>query len=973
MVESRLLTIIFMQKKFFIIFFFGAGILVFPNVVLAQSITRSSSGCFEREGDDNTAEVWMQSMDCTITVTNQTQSTVSTSLDVRNVDPNAMIVKDSSNNEMSVTRNTSSLTIPLSLAPFAVTSVHITPWETVDNDFWFAAITDPQPEPGGESPNPIFVSIMDQLKTIHVPFTLIGGDLIAGSSSDADAHNDEYELLDEVLADYSGTVFPVAGNHDAKQDVASHYEKYFGSDDYTFTYGDTRFIAFNSANKGQVDSTLSEESIAWLTNTLANATEKHRIVYMHHPLLPPSWATIQGIIAQEQRQQLAELFVQYGVELLIVGHAHGYEYRYISSTDFPGLSGGFYQLDAAGSGGSFNAYSGDHFFILVHVSPNGIDHYKIDYSSFNLAVTPASNNDGTESSVAFTITNLSPGTIPHLRVQGNVLASETLYGVTNDNTFFPVTTENVGGVQRGVVLLSDIPSGTSFSLKIGEQRNVVQGIENIVSSTGVIRFDTLPTSAHVATELGVQSTAAEARITITDWDASRHLRAWTESSEDGNEIVYTLFGLQPGREYRLYESGKFQLRFRADNTGTGTFRFAEASAHREYMVRPGALLPSSFGVMPASGGGANLQLLSGDGSVQKSFFAYDKKLSGGFDSLWLDSDGDGTLELATAPFAGNRTQVRVFAADGTLIDSFDPFGHNTTAGVEMIAADIDGDVNDELLIASNRGKKSIVRVYDFDSANNVFKLRDSFRAYGAKYTGDVMLASSDINDDGRTEILITPKRERAELQVFQWKPAKGIMKLWQTHLLPSSSATSPGFTVTGGDVNNDGKDDIVVGTLSGRGFVQIFGYDAASSQLSLLHTRNVFGKNYDGALQLHVANIDTGSRPEILVAPMDTNADDVATSTQPASRVLVLTSAARRSTRSLVRVTRLKVFGKNYRHGLTVALADTNSDGQKEIAVTPTRGSGEVRCLTLVGGALRIVTKKNPYDVDFSGGLQLTH
>lgn len=80
-------------------------------------------------------------------------------------------------------------------------------------------------------------------------------------------------------------------------------------------------------------------------------------------------------------------------------------------------------------------------------------------------------------------------------------------------------------------------------------------------------------------------------------------------------------------------------------------------------------------VTPESHAGPQVRVFSWDGVVENQFFAYASILRGGFTSMVVDVDADGTTEIITAPGAGMGPQVRVFNQTGKALNQF--FTHHT--------------------------------------------------------------------------------------------------------------------------------------------------------------------------------------------------------------------------------------------------------------------------------------------------------
>ena len=109
--------------------------------------------------------------------------------------------------------------------------------------------------------------------------------------------------------------------------------------------------------------------------------------------------------------------------------------------------------------------------------------------------------------------------------------------------------------------------------------------------------------------------------------------------------------------------------------------------------------------------------------------------------------------FAIGTSGGGLTQVNVYdARTNALLGILNPFGGRSTLGVTVATGDVNGDGIEDIVVASGRGGKPIVEVYD---GRNLRKL-GSFEAYSTTFTGGVSVAVADVNGDGRPDI-ITPR------------------------------------------------------------------------------------------------------------------------------------------------------------------------------------------------------------------------
>jgi len=107
---------------------------------------------------------------------------------------------------------------------------------------------------------------------------------------------------------------------------------------------------------------------------------------------------------------------------------------------------------------------------------------------------------------------------------------------------------------------------------------------------------------------------------------------------------------------------------------------------------------------------------------------------------------------------GVAATVRVLADNDnngtyeTVVDDIRPFG-GFAGGVRVATGDFDGDGNDELVAAAGPGGRPVVKIFEFQPDGSVGPLRDSLVAYPGTFGGGVFVAAGDIDGDGRDELV----------------------------------------------------------------------------------------------------------------------------------------------------------------------------------------------------------------------------
>ncbi len=144
---------------------------------------------------------------------------------------------------------------------------------------------------------------------------LLTGDNVYPAGDPARLNETVFGPFAEVLEDAS--LFAVLGNHDVKEGHGEAQLAALGMPGpwSSRDLGDVLLVGLDS-NRAD-----DPEQRAWLERTLRAATERWRIVVVHHP---PYSAGYQGS-STDVRAAFAPLFERYHVQLVISGHDHDYQ------------------------------------------------------------------------------------------------------------------------------------------------------------------------------------------------------------------------------------------------------------------------------------------------------------------------------------------------------------------------------------------------------------------------------------------------------------------------------------------------------------------------------------------------------------------------------------------------------------------------------------------------------------------------
>lgn len=298
-------------------------------------------------------------------------------------------------------------------------------------------------------------------------------------------------------------------------------------------------------------------------------------------------------------------------------------------------------------------------------------------------------------------------------------------------------------------------------------------------------------------------------------------------------------------------------------------------------------------------------------------------------------------ELLVGPMAGLDGPVKITNQDGAVIKEFYPFG-KFKGGVSLASGDINGDGQSEIIAAAGPGGGPHVKIFNLNG-----EVVGQFFAFKEKFRGGLKVASADVNNDGKDEIIITAASSGdSEIKIFNGRG--GLLGSFYAY----NNKFKGGLNIAAGDIDADGEPEIITGLGAGKApEVRIF------EAIGTLQGQFLaYQKTFLGGVEVAVANIKGGAI---------------------ANRALIITAPGKGGGPH-IRIFDNKgnvagqffAFNSNFRGGVDIAKADVDNDGLDEIiAAAGPGGAPHVRVFESDG---RIIGSFYAYAANFSGGASVS-
>jgi len=202
--------------------------------------------------------------------------------------------------------------------------------EKINGKFTFIVLGD------NRSGDDIYRKIVSQVMERKPDLVINTGDMIA-----TPGHKEEWTKFWDMSKPITVPYFLAVGNHDAHPKVPLSERTYKEQVDlpgnelyYSFVAGNSLFIVLDSYIDDQ-EKRITGEQLKWLEGVLERSTQKHKFVFLHHPLFTESGKGHHSNDSLDKypkdRDRLEALFVKAKVDAVIAGHEHFYQRKSVDN------------------------------------------------------------------------------------------------------------------------------------------------------------------------------------------------------------------------------------------------------------------------------------------------------------------------------------------------------------------------------------------------------------------------------------------------------------------------------------------------------------------------------------------------------------------------------------------------------------------------------------------------------------------
>ncbi len=277
--------------------------------------------------------------------------------------------------------------------------------------------------------------------------------------------------------------------------------------------------------------------------------------------------------------------------------------------------------------------------------------------------------------------------------------------------------------------------------------------------------------------------------------------------------------------------------------------------------------------------------------------------------------------LAVGTGAGTAPLVRIInPATGRTSIQFAPFSSSERNGTNVTVGEFTGDQRADIAVATSAGTNAKVKIF----TDRGVKFGE-FNPYATQRGTGVSLAAGDVDGDGRDELITVPMKGLAQVRVFRFDQATNKFVAYAQGFAYSRTILN-GFSVTSADLNLDGRAEIMVAPRTRGRSVTVLEVTTAKTLKKTL-AFSAYPITPVSGLTLGAGDVNADGRPEILTTM----------GSGYWSHVKAFDARGRL-------VAQFEPASRSYLGGVDLTAMDVNSDGRDEVITgTYLRGDPGIR------------------------------